>query len=354
MAIARRLLNKVAIVTGSSSGLGRAIAIAYAHQGAFVACADLRPESRPHIHEETAINTDELIRKYGGSAIFVPTDVGDAKMMDHLIQSAVSEFGRLDMYVELCNSLFFSHLGLIAGGISMVNNAGISIEAHDPRPLHTTPDDTWDTTMRVNARSVFLGTKFAIAQMLKQEPHQPSGDRGWIINISSIMGSIATEGNRTLSRFLSTRFIWSFLLIFYTHLIIFLASYCASKGAVTSLTRQVAVEYAKHRIHCNSISPGCKFSSRGSMKYMTCCFSHAQDDGFIVDYANACLDTQTAIFAETTGSGMSSIDDLHRKHPFGGPGKPEDIAKFAVVLASDDAAWVSGANMFVDGGYTAR
>lgn len=79
----------------------------------------------------------------------------------------------------------------------MVNNAGISIEAHDPQPLHTTPDDTWDITMRVNARSVFLGTKFAIAQMLKQEPHQPSGDRGWIINISSIMGSIAAEGNRT-------------------------------------------------------------------------------------------------------------------------------------------------------------
>lgn len=70
--------------------------------------------------------------------------------------------------------------------------------------------------------------------------------------------------------------------------------------------------------------------------------------------ANAFIDTQTAIFAEIIGSGMSSLDDLHCKHPFGGPGKPEDIAKFAVVLANDDAAWVSGANMFVDGGYTAR
>lgn len=79
-----------------------------------------------------------------------------------------------------------------------------------------------------------------------------------------------------------------------------------------------------------------------------------QYDSFFVEYANACIDTQTAIFAETTGSGMSSLDDLRRKHPFRGPGKPEDIAKFAVVLASDDAAWVSGANMFVDGGYTAR
>ncbi|EED17037.1 short-chain dehydrogenase, putative [Talaromyces stipitatus ATCC 10500] len=273
MTVPQRLLNKVAIVTGSSSGLGRAIALAYSHEGARVVCGDLRPESRPHVVEETAMNTDELIRKNGGSAIFVPTDVGDTEKMECLVNSAVSEFGRLDI---------------------LVNNAGISVEADDPRPLHTTPNETWDLTMRVNARSVFLGAKFAVTQMLKQEPHRPSGDRGWIINISSIMGSIATEGN---------------------------PFYCASKGAVSSLTRQIAVEYAKYRIHCNSISPGY---------------------------------TQTAIFAETTGSGMTSLDDLRRKHPFGGPGKPEDIAKFAVVLASDDAAWVSGANMFVDGGYTAR
>ena len=106
--------------------------------------------------------------------------------------------------------------------------------------------------MQVNARSVFLGTKFAIAQMLKQEPLQPSGDRGWIINISSIMGSIATEGNRTFN------FALLHEMYALTDLSILLASYCASKGAVSSLTRQVAVEYAKHRIHCNSISPGCK------------------------------------------------------------------------------------------------
>lgn len=107
MAISQRLLNKVAIVTGSSSGLGRAIAIVYAREGARVVCADLRPESRPHIREETAINTDELIRKNGGSAIFVPTDVGDAKEMDNLVHSAVSEFGRLDVYVKPYRSNFF-------------------------------------------------------------------------------------------------------------------------------------------------------------------------------------------------------------------------------------------------------
>lgn len=77
----------------------------------------------------------------------------------------------------------------------MVNNAGISIEARKPAVLHLTDEDTWDTTMRVNAKSVFLGSKYALTQMLAQEPHH-SGDRGWIVNISSIMGMIAGPENR--------------------------------------------------------------------------------------------------------------------------------------------------------------
>jgi NAD(P)-dependent dehydrogenase (short-subunit alcohol dehydrogenase family) len=69
----------------------------------------------------------------------------------------------------------------------MVNNAGISIEAADPQPIHTTTEETWDITMRVNAKSVFLGCKYAVAQMLKQDIRE-CGSRGWIINISSIYG----------------------------------------------------------------------------------------------------------------------------------------------------------------------
>lgn len=82
--------------------------------------------------------------------------------------------------------------------ISLVNNAGISIEARLPAVLHLTDVATWDTTMRVNVKSVFLGCKYALAQMLSQEPHA-SGDRGWIINISSIMGMIAGPENRRFS-----------------------------------------------------------------------------------------------------------------------------------------------------------
>jgi NAD(P)-dependent dehydrogenase (short-subunit alcohol dehydrogenase family) len=79
----------------------------------------------------------------------------------------------------------------------MVNNAGIAIEARDPQPIHTTTEETWDLTMRVNAKSVFLGCKYAITQMLAQEPHS-SGDRGWIINISSIYGLVGGLDNRKL------------------------------------------------------------------------------------------------------------------------------------------------------------
>lgn len=82
--------------------------------------------------------------------------------------------------------------------ISLVNNAGISIEARLPAVLHLTDEATWDTTMRVNVKSVFLSCKYALAQMLSQEPHA-SGDRGWIINISSIMGMIAGPENRRFS-----------------------------------------------------------------------------------------------------------------------------------------------------------
>ncbi|KAJ5676925.1 uncharacterized protein N7477_002558 [Penicillium maclennaniae] len=269
MAKSLRLQDKVAIVTGASSGLGRAIAVRYAREGAKVVCADLTPTARSQ--EEAEITTHDLIAENGGLAIFAQTDVGDATQMEHLVQVTVKEYGRLDI---------------------LVNNAGISIEARAPAVLHLTDEATWDTTMRVNSKSVFLGCKYALTQMLAQEPHS-SGDRGWIINISSIMGMIGGPEN---------------------------PSYCASKGAVSQLTRQMALDYAPHRIHANAICPGY---------------------------------TQTAIFKETT-THLTPWSDLNRRHPLKGPGLPDDIARMAVVLASEDASWVTGVCLPVDGGYTAR
>lgn len=87
------------------------------------------------------------------------------------------------------------------------------------------------TRRKINARSVFLGTKYAIAQFLSQPPHTPSQHRGWIINTASMLGLVGLQPSA--------------------------AAYCASKGAVVLLTKQVAVEYAKDKIHCNALCPGC-------------------------------------------------------------------------------------------------
>ncbi|KAJ0375605.1 hypothetical protein COL26b_006111 [Colletotrichum chrysophilum] len=260
-----RLASKVCIITGSSSGLGRAIALTYAAEGAHIVCADLQPTARAEVESEGIANTDDLIRQNGGRAIFVKTDMTKPEQVQNLVSKCVEEYGRLDV---------------------LVNNAGISLEAgRPPLGIHETPLETWNVTMSVNATSVFLGCKYAIAQMLTQ-PLLPSGDRGWIVNVSSIFGLVGGRHN---------------------------ISYAASKGAVSNLTRQVAMDYAEARIHY----------------------------------------VKTAIFVNTVKT-LHSPEAIAKQHPFRGVGTPEDIVGAAVFLASDDARWITGICMPVDGGYTAQ
>jgi NAD(P)-dependent dehydrogenase (short-subunit alcohol dehydrogenase family) len=183
---AGRLSGKTAIVTGSSSGLGRAIAAAYAHEGAQVCCVDLYPTPRNatnpstgkaddlHNRITTATPTHELlIRDYGGKHIFVRADLTKASEVDGAVAVCVEQLGRLDI---------------------IANNAGISVESTHPSPLriHETSEDDYDKTMAINTKAMFLGCKYAIAQMLKQEPLPGcNGDRGWIINTASVQGFAA-------------------------------------------------------------------------------------------------------------------------------------------------------------------
>ncbi|KAJ4252390.1 hypothetical protein NW762_010988 [Fusarium torreyae] len=267
-----RLLDKVAIVTGSSSGLGRAIATSYAREGAKIVCADLQPSARAEVESERAVNTDDLIRRNGGKAVFVKADLSNSDQVENLVKQAVAEFGRIDI---------------------LVNSAGISLESKNPPArIHETSDEIWDTTMEVNVRSIFLASKHVLKQMLSQEKNG-SSDRGWIINISSIFGLVGGRNN---------------------------CSYAASKGAVSNLSRQVAMDYAPEGIHCNAICPGY---------------------------------TQTAIFKNTVAN-LDDLEGIRVRHPLHGIGLPEDIVGAAIFLASSEARWITGVCLPVDGGYTAQ
>jgi NAD(P)-dependent dehydrogenase (short-subunit alcohol dehydrogenase family) len=192
-----RLEGHTAIVTGAASGIGRAIAIRFAAEGAYVLAADLAPEPRGG-----GAPTHEAIRAAGGSAEFLRADVSDWEQVRALVDHAGARHGRLDV---------------------MVNNAAIG----DGGRLTETPEAVWDRTMAVNLKGVFFGCKAAVARMLTQEMRGEV--RGRIVNISSQHGMIAAPN----------------------HL-----AYGVSKAGVVYMTRQIAADYARDGIVCNAVAPG--------------------------------------------------------------------------------------------------
>jgi glucose 1-dehydrogenase len=189
--------GKIAIVTGASSGIGRAIAIRFASEGAAVGVADITEQPK-----EGGEPTAGLIIRAGGSAIFLETDVSQSEDVDRLVATIVEKFGALDV---------------------MVNNAATYVSK---RLLETTLEE-WNYVLGVNLSGMFFGCRSAVRQMLKQEPKNQV--RGRIVNITSQHGMISAPSD---------------------------FAYGVSKAGGVYMTRQVAADYAKDLIICNAVAPG--------------------------------------------------------------------------------------------------
>jgi len=255
-------MPRSAVVTGSSSGIGRAIATRLAADGFWVLLADVRRDPLTG-----GVPTDEVIAGDGGDCEYVRADVSARGDGERLVARAVERTGSLDV---------------------LVNNAVLA-GAHS-RPLAETGDDDFDAIIAVNLRGPFLLCRAAVRQMLTQPPR---GDaRGRIVNITSQHGMVGAPGH---------------------------FAYAVSKGGLVQLTRQIAVEHARDGIICNAVAPG---------KIVT---------GAPGDLSRS----------------EESLAYVRARTPFGRLGEPGDVAAAVAFLASDDATYISGVNLMVDGGWMA-
>jgi NAD(P)-dependent dehydrogenase (short-subunit alcohol dehydrogenase family) len=244
-----RLKDKVAVITGAGSGMGRAMAEMFAAEGARVVCADISG------------NQDAVAAALGQAGIAVRADVSQEADIQNMISVAETRFGRLDI---------------------LINNAGFGGEM---KPLHEQSAQSWDLVHAVNIRGVFLGMKYGVISMLKT-------GGGAIVNITSASGIVGWKHH---------------------------SIYGAAKAGVNQLTRTAALDYANHNIRVNAVAPG------------------------------------------TTWTGLVKQSKEHPEPPADAPvlagiplnrwGLARDIAAAALFLASDEAAYVTGTVLPVDGGY---
>jgi NAD(P)-dependent dehydrogenase (short-subunit alcohol dehydrogenase family) len=258
-----RLRDRVAIVTGGASGIGRAIARRFAEEGARVIIADVTTTPR-----EGGAPTHEVIAAAGGTAQFSETDVSMWDQVDALVGATVARFGRLDV---------------------MVNNAAIFAG----RPLLEEDEAGWDRVMAVNLKGVFFGCKRAVQQMLTQEPiGEPQGAaRGRIVNVSSQHGMVCAPND---------------------------IAYGVSKAGTVYITRQIAADYAARGIVCNAVAPGKILTGKPGPAQSPEVLARAQS-----------------------------------RTPMARLGEPRDVANAALFLASDEASYMTGVNLMVDGGWMA-
>jgi NAD(P)-dependent dehydrogenase (short-subunit alcohol dehydrogenase family) len=247
------LQDKVAIITGGGGGMGRVAAQLFAEQGAKVVVAEFG--------EAAGSETVKRVTDAGGQATFVKTDVSDESSAKAMVDHAVSTYGRVDV---------------------LYNNAGIMPEAD--HSVVDTDVATWDQVMAVNVRGVFLGCKFAIPRMVEQ-------GSGSIINIASFVALLGCSVPQD--------------------------AYTASKGAILSLTRSLAVQFGPNGVRTNAICPG---------------------------------PVETPLLMDWLVKDEEAKRIRLARNPTGRFGKPEEIVNMAIYLASDESRWTNGAQLVVDGG----
>lgn len=250
-----KLQDKVAVVTGAGSGMGKEIANLYAKEGAKVVVSDINTDS--------ANATVEEIKANGGEAIAVVANVAKEEDIQNLIDTAVSTYGTVNI---------------------LVNNAGIM---DDFVPAAEVTDELWDKVFAINTTGPMRAIRKVLPIFLKQE-------NGVIVNIASVGGLMGSRAG---------------------------ATYTASKHAVVGLTKSVGFQYATLGIRCNAIAPGGVNTNIGTT------MSHPNEFGM--------------------GKAMSGAGFNPRS------GEPEEIAKVALFLASDDSSFVNGTVITADAGWTA-
>jgi NAD(P)-dependent dehydrogenase (short-subunit alcohol dehydrogenase family) len=259
------LEGKIALITGGSSGIGRATALAFAREGARVVIAARRAERGDRVVEE--------IKAAGGEGLFVAADVSQADQVEALVGGVVERYGRLDC---------------------AFNNAS----SHETSFAKTADfgEDEFDRTVAVNLKGVWLGMKYEIRHMLRQEPRG-----GVIVNTSSVnaLGGVA-QGSL----------------------------YAATKAGVLALTKSAALEYAAQGIRVNALVPGA---------FRTPMLEHGMD-----------------IYAGGDPELRERVEEGYRQViAMGRIGQPEEAAEAVVWLCSKRASYVTGHSMIVDGGLSA-
>ena len=253
-----RVAGKVALVTGAGTGIGRAVSVRLAEEGAEVVVTSQTPA---HLEETSRLASEAAGRELLGLQL----DVGDSHAVDHVVARVVERFGRIDI---------------------LSNNAGIEL-VHGPSVLETT-DEEWEHVFRVNVAGTFYACRAAA-------PHMPNGAS--IVNMASINSFVAWEND---------------------------APYTATKGAVLQFTRALALDLAPRQIRVNAVCPGV-------------------------------IDTPlTDAFLERAGDPDALRADYAAASPLNRMGTAREVANCVLFLASDEASFVTGSALVVDGATTAR